>query len=350
MLAIPIPFVVSLLLALLAIALYVRFAEQAKTACWFLILCALTTGLVGLRWSFNLPLFALLQPLFASCIPVFAWYAFTHLSHTQTLTQFAAKHAAGPLLVLVSVTIQPHWYLPLDEILTAIYLVYGIALVRYSAKETVLIHVSLSSWESVKRSENIAGWMLLFSALIDGAMSLDFTYNQGALAPFILSIGHLVLLPVLSLAVILVAINTANHDEADELSDKESKLEAPLNSVSSLSAQQAQTIVIALDELMKTKHAYLDPELTLSKLSRKLCVPAKQISSAVNQVKQKNISRVINEYRIEHAKQALHSSDAPITQIFMNCGFQTKSNFNREFSRLTGMTPSQYRKTATLAE
>jgi AraC-like DNA-binding protein len=28
----------------------------------------------------------------------------------------------------------------------------------------------------------------------------------------------------------------------------------------------------------------------------------------------------------------------------MNCGFQTKSNFNREFSRITGMTPSAFRK------
>nr|WP_232515729.1 hypothetical protein [Aeromonas salmonicida] len=28
----------------------------------------------------------------------------------------------------------------------------------------------------------------------------------------------------------------------------------------------------------------------------------------------------------------------------MNAGFQTKSNFNREFSRLTGLTPSAFRK------
>ncbi|WP_435033271.1 hypothetical protein [Aeromonas salmonicida] len=51
MLAIPVPFVVSLMLALLAVTLYVRLAEQAKTACLFLALCAATTGLVGLRWA-----------------------------------------------------------------------------------------------------------------------------------------------------------------------------------------------------------------------------------------------------------------------------------------------------------
>jgi AraC-like DNA-binding protein len=84
--------------------------------------------------------------------------------------------------------------------------------------------------------------------------------------------------------------------------------------------------------------------LTLSKLSRKLLIPAKQISTAINLVYQQNISKVINEYRIQHAKQAILSSDETITQVFMNSGFQTKSNFNREFARIVGMTPSEFRK------
>jgi len=92
----------------------------------------------------------------------------------------------------------------------------------------------------------------------------------------------------------------------------------------------------------ETQH--LDPELTLSKLTRKLGVPAKQISIAVNQVHEQNISKLINEYRINHAKQSLLTSQDTITQIFMNSGFQTKSNFNREFLRMTQMTPSEFRK------
>ena len=51
MLAIPVPFVVSLLLGLLAVTLYLGNREQAKFACGFLILCALTTAIVGLRWA-----------------------------------------------------------------------------------------------------------------------------------------------------------------------------------------------------------------------------------------------------------------------------------------------------------
>ncbi|MEH0759853.1 helix-turn-helix transcriptional regulator [Vibrio sp. 16] len=72
--------------------------------------------------------------------------------------------------------------------------------------------------------------------------------------------------------------------------------------------------------------------------------PVTKRSSAVNQVHQRNISKLINEYRIQHAQKALVETKDSITQISLSSGFQTKSNFNREFSRVSGMSPSQYRK------
>ena len=116
-----------------------------------------------------------------------------------------------------------------------------------------------------------------------------------------------------------------------------------------MSNENAQHILAALHELMADKHTYLDPDLTLSKLSRKLTIPAKQISMAVNLIHKKNISKLINEYRIKHAQQLIATTDDSITQILMNSGFQTKSNFNREFSRVVGTTPSEYRKQCSKA-
>jgi len=68
------------------------------------------------------------------------------------------------------------------------------------------------------------------------------------------------------------------------------------------------------------------------------------ISTAVNRLYQQNISQWVNRFRIEHAKQLLTSTQLPITEIFLESGFQTKSNFHREFSRLVGCTPSAYRE------
>ncbi|ATL99133.1 AraC family transcriptional regulator [Aeromonas sp. CA23] len=340
MLAIPVPFVVSLLLVLLAVILYVRLADQAKAACLFLALCAATTGLVGLRWTFDVALFSMAQPLLASLIPVAAWLIFTHAA-TDT-HRVAYHHVAGPILVAVSLCTHPFLALPLDGIITAIYLFYGIALVRYSAKEPLLIHVSFSHWEGVKRAEQVAGWMLLFSAMIDAAISLDFAVNQGGYSLYILTLAHLVLLPVLAIAVIMVSVNTPAVEDIAQPQIPEIP-RAP-SSESLLTQERADEIVARVDRLMREKASYLDPDLTLAALSRKLGIPAKQISMAVNQVHQKSISRVVNEYRIEHAKQALLTTDETITHILMNAGFQTKSNFNREFSRIAGLTPSAFRK------
>lgn len=337
MLAIPVPFVVSLLLVLLAVILYVRLADQAKAACLFLALCAATTELVGLRWTFDVALFSMAQPLLASLIPVAAWLIFTHAA-TDT-HRVAYHHVAGPILVAVSLFTHPFLALPLDGIITAIYLFYGIALLRYSAKEPLLIHVSFSHWEGVKRAEQVAGWMLLFSAMIDAAISLDLAVNQGGYSLYILTLAHLVLLPVLAIAVIMVSVNTPAVDDIAQ-----PEIPRAPSSESLLTQERADEIVARVDRLMREKASYLDPDLTLAALSRKLGIPAKQISMAVNQIHQKSISRVVNEYRIEHAKQALLTTDETITHILMNAGFQTKSNFNREFSRIAGLTPSAFRK------
>lgn len=340
MLAIPVPFIVSMLLGLLAIILYARLSQQTKVASMFLGLCSATTAMVGLRWTFGLEIFSIAQPILASTIPVAAWYAFAHAN--RDLGFLPIKHFVAPLLVVVSSITQPWLALPLDEILTLTYIIYGIALLRFSSTEAALINVSLGNWEGVKKAESIAGWVLIFSAFVDTFMSLDLTFNQGELSLYILTAAHLVLLPVLSIAVVVTGINTpiTNGEKSKEMNGANDE---PLSSAL-MTSERAEAITSMLDSKIRQDSLYLDPELTLSKLTRKLGIPAKQISIAVNQVHKKNISKLINKYRIDHAKHALITSQDTITQVFMNSGFQTKSNFNREFSTMTGMTPSEYRK------
>jgi AraC-like DNA-binding protein len=38
------------------------------------------------------------------------------------------------------------------------------------------------------------------------------------------------------------------------------------------------------------------------------------------------------------------NQEMSITAIMMEAGFSTKSNFNKEFLRVTGLNPSEYRK------
>jgi AraC-like DNA-binding protein len=72
-----------------------------------------------------------------------------------------------------------------------------------------------------------------------------------------------------------------------------------------------------------------------------LGVPVKQLSEAINKVTGENVSRYINAARINEAKAVL-SSGENVTSAMLSSGFNTKSNFNREFLRVAGVSPSEW--------
>ena len=58
----------------------------------------------------------------------------------------------------------------------------------------------------------------------------------------------------------------------------------------------------------------------------------------------KTFTQFVNEFRIVHATKLLHETDDPISSICFDCGFNNFSHFNRYFKKITGKSPSQYRK------
>ena len=57
----------------------------------------------------------------------------------------------------------------------------------------------------------------------------------------------------------------------------------------------------------------------------------------------------LRRLRLEHAKGLLETSLLPIKQIMRCVGFKDRSHFEREFKKLYGLTPTQYRATALVA-
>lgn len=348
MIAIPLPFVIALLLSMLAVLLFIRREETTQSAFVFIALCALTTIVVGLRWTFDYPLFRLLQPIFASCIPATAWYCFSnaHKRHAFRSHYLKLRHFLPPILVVLGSFTYPFWRPPIDPILTLLYVGYGIALIHASFRTSDLPEqVRFSDIDKALKAERIAGLMLLMSASIDGALAVDFSLFEGSHALIILTIGHAILLPILAIAVIMISLSIApNSSETNNQNETESIVEIQKEKTHQLTGDEVNDIVHKIDVLLTTKEVFLDPDLTLDRLARKACIPARQISSAINQAYGRNVSQVVNEYRIERAKTLLLSSDKSITQIYLDSGFQTKSNFHREFTRVTQQTPSAFRR------
>ncbi|WP_193495101.1 helix-turn-helix domain-containing protein [Nitrincola alkalisediminis] len=335
MIAIPLPFIVSMLLFLLAFFLWVNTSKKAKSSSIFAFICALTTTIVGLRWSVDWTLLRALQPVLASLVPVCAWLCFSQ-AHGTRMNKW---HALGPGIITLGSLSYPHFQPPLDVFLTLMYVGYGIALLRLAP--TPAEDIRLSDTEGFSQAERIAGALLLFSAVIDGALAVNFMFYEGRHAIYILTISYALLLPALVLIIAWVGlqvhtVEVKSHPSLPEAPSVELTRHPILDS-------DAQLIVNQFKQLMQDKQTFRDPDLTLNRLSRKLVIPSRQLSSAINQVYGRNVSQVINEFRINYAKQRLIESDDSITQIYMSAGFHSKSNFNREFSRITGQTPSEFR-------
>ncbi|MGR5390009.1 helix-turn-helix domain-containing protein [Vibrio crassostreae] len=349
MLAIPLPFVAALLLLMTGVLLRCRYPQTSQKPFWFIILCALMVTVVGLRWTFDIALFRFLQPILGASVPVAAWLCFAGAHRSQSSTHF---HWLGPIAVLVGSLFYAHlWAGTLDVLLILLYLGYGSLLLKSSLR--VPEQVRLTDVSKVLAAERVAGVMLLFSALVDGVLFYDILLLDAQHTHLILSLSYLVLIPAIVFAVMVVSMSTPDEEKTKQVQDLSSmsqrspeEVDTSTTLASSLDEDQAEEtaqIMVKFDALMREHQLFKDPDLSLNRLARKLGIPARKISSAVNQTHNENISKVINAYRIEYAKTLLKQSDDTITDIFLNSGFQTKSNFNREFSRITGQTPSEFR-------
>lgn len=59
---------------------------------------------------------------------------------------------------------------------------------------------------------------------------------------------------------------------------------------------------------------------------------------------QKTFTQFVNEIRIGNAKRLLIESDKSISEIGYECGYNSISNFNKQFSTITGLAPRAFRE------
>ncbi|WP_407926009.1 helix-turn-helix domain-containing protein [Cochlodiniinecator piscidefendens] len=95
--------------------------------------------------------------------------------------------------------------------------------------------------------------------------------------------------------------------------------------------------------LLKTQ-LYVDTDLTVDRLAKRLHVPTRSLSAAINQTKGVNVSQYVNDFRLNHAADLLLNSKLSVAKVMEHSGFLTRSNFYREFQRLYNETPASYRQ------
>ncbi|RAW02869.1 helix-turn-helix transcriptional regulator [Pseudochryseolinea flava] len=96
---------------------------------------------------------------------------------------------------------------------------------------------------------------------------------------------------------------------------------------------------------MEVEKLYLDPDLTIHKVSSHTGIHVKIISTVLNQHSQVNFNDFVNSYRVKDVRDRLINPDnqhLTISGMAIDAGFNSQATFQRVFKSTTGMTPREY--------
>lgn len=111
-----------------------------------------------------------------------------------------------------------------------------------------------------------------------------------------------------------------------------------------LSEDNANVLLEALNRAMCEQRLYLNPDLSLLLLSKKVGALQTTVSQAINEKLNKSFNQYINEFRIQHAQQLLtDESHLTMELVAERSGFNSNSTFFTAFKKIAGQTPASYR-------
>lgn len=85
-------------------------------------------------------------------------------------------------------------------------------------------------------------------------------------------------------------------------------------------------------------------KISLEKMAYDLCVSKYVLSRMFAKTFHCNFSKYVNGVRLNYAVAALENTMDSITNIGLDCGFESQRTFNRVFKERYKITPREYRK------
>lgn len=97
---------------------------------------------------------------------------------------------------------------------------------------------------------------------------------------------------------------------------------------------------------MKINRFYLDEELSLNSLAKELGISIHELSKIINTGLRKNFNDFVNEFRIQDVTRKMRDpayDRLTLLGIAYDCGFNSKTTFNRAFKQIAGKSPAEYK-------
>jgi len=146
---------------------------------------------------------------------------------------------------------------------------------------------------------------------------------------------------------IFLSHEDSGEEKAEKITDEETEGKTAGYKKSGLSEEKALSILKELAACMENEKPYIKPNLSLNELASLLNVTPHNLSEVINTKLNKTFYDFISFYRVEEVKRLMEvdkNEAFSILSTAFDAGFNSKSTFNNIFKKLTGMTPSEYRK------
>lgn len=209
-------------------------------------------------------------------------------------------------------------------------------------------------------AKNSLGWLIFVLSLFLVLFITDFvgTFLIRVLDLKLLKISFLNLnLTLFTFIMIFFAINQSSiyktgkinkvENEIPEVEDISDNSEfKPARTV--LGEKQITELTALIIQYLKEKKPYLNPDYSLQMMADDLNISRHKLSETINSGQKKNFYKFINEFRVQEVKEMLVNpafSHYTVLGVGFECGFNSKSSFNRIFKEETGFTPTEFKRT-----
>lgn len=226
-------------------------------------------------------------------------------------------------------------YETFNVIRIAAYLLTGIVYVTWSYLLLRKHRLKILNQFSYQDKINLQ-WLRILTAGIGGIWFLIIFFQKGEII-FVGVVVFVFLIGFFGIRQVRIFTNEKVITEDEEKKEKYSK--------SGLTEELSEKLYKELLCLMDEEAMYRKNDLSINDLAARLNIHLNYLSQIINEKEGKNFYDFINHYRVEEFKKLISdpkNHNITLLSLAFECGFNSKSSFNRHFKKTTGQTPSQY--------
>ncbi len=112
----------------------------------------------------------------------------------------------------------------------------------------------------------------------------------------------------------------------------------------SIKIHSERPVEVQLHEALRYMYEHCTEPLTRDEVAKAAFMSPSHLSHSLRVKLNRSYVDLLNEMRINHARQLLKRSTRSLTQVALESGFSDHSYFTKVFRQYTGLTPSEYRR------